>query len=46
MPQFEKTERTRMRRKPKHASYDVAVVEAILAERLYCHVGFSIDGQP
>jgi nitroimidazol reductase NimA-like FMN-containing flavoprotein (pyridoxamine 5'-phosphate oxidase superfamily) len=31
---------------PKRASYDVAVVEAILAEGLYCHVGFSVDGQP
>ena len=46
MPQFEKTERTRIRRMPKRASYDVAVVEAILAEGLYCHVGFSVDGQP
>ena len=46
MPQFEKTERTRVRRIPKRASYDAAVVEAILAEGLYCHVGFSVDGQP
>ena len=46
MPQFETTERTRIRRKPQRASYDVAVAEAILAEGLYCHVGFSVDGQP
>lgn len=46
IPQFEKTERTRIRRMPKRASYDVAAVEAILAEGLYCHVGFSVDGQP
>ena len=46
MPQFETTERTRIRRKPQRASYDVAAVEAILAEGLYCHVGFSVDGQP
>ncbi len=46
MPQFEKTERTRIRRMPKRASYDAAVVEAILSEGLYCHVGFSVDGQP
>ena len=46
MPQFEQTERTRIHRMPKRASYDVAVVEAILAEGLYCHVGFSVDGQP
>ena len=46
MPQFEQSERTRIHRMPKRASYDVAVVEAILAEGLYCHVGFSVDGQP
>ena len=46
MLQFEATERTRIRRMPQRASYDVAVVEAILAEGLYCHVGFSVDGQP
>ena len=46
MPQFETTERTRLRRMPKRASYDVGVVEAILAEGLYCHVGFSVNGQP
>lgn len=46
MPQFETTERTRIRRMPKRASYEVDVVEAILAEGLYCHVGFSVDGQP
>ena len=46
MPRFEKTERTRIRRVPERASYDVEVVAAILAEGLYCHVGFSVDGQP
>lgn len=46
MSQFEKIERTRIHRMPKRASYDVEVVEAILAEGLYCHVGFSVDGQP
>lgn len=46
MPQFETTERTRIRRMPKRASYEVDVVAAILAEGLYCHVGFSVDGQP
>ena len=46
MLQFETTERTRVRRMPQRASYDVAVVEAILAEGLYCHVGFNLDGQP
>ena len=46
MPQFETTERTRIHRMPQRASYDVAAVEAILAEGLYCHVGFSVDAQP
>ena len=46
MLQFETTERTRVRRMPQRASYDAAVVEAILAEGLYCHIGFSVDGQP
>lgn len=46
MLQFETTERTRVRRMPQRASYDTAVVEAILAEGLYCHVGFTVDGQP
>jgi nitroimidazol reductase NimA-like FMN-containing flavoprotein (pyridoxamine 5'-phosphate oxidase superfamily) len=46
MPRFETTERTRVCRFPKRASYDVDAVEAILAEGLYCHVGFSVDGQP
>ena len=46
MPQFEQTERTRIRRLPKRASAGGAVVEAILAEGLCCHVGFSVDDQP
>ena len=46
MPQFETTERSRIRRMPQRASYDVAVVEAILAEGLYCHVGYSVGAQP
>jgi len=31
---------------PKRAEYDRATVAAILDEGLYCHVGFSVDGQP
>lgn len=46
MSQFEETERTHIHRMPKRASYDVDVVASILAEGLYCHVGFSVDGQP
>jgi uncharacterized protein len=40
------TERTTVRRLPKRAAYDRAVIDAILDEGLVCHVGFAIDGQP
>ena len=46
MANFPETERTTVRRMPKRASYERAVVEAILDEGLICHVGFVIDGQP
>lgn len=40
------TPRTTVKRLPKRASYDPAVVHAILDEGLVCHVGFVADGQP
>ncbi len=40
------TERTRLRRRPGRASYDSAVINAILDEGLVCHVGFTVDSQP
>lgn len=43
---FPVTERTRMRRKAKRASYDRALVHAILDEALIASVAVSIDGQP
>jgi uncharacterized protein len=47
MQSYTPTERTRVHRIPKRASYDSAVVHAILDEALICHVGFvSEDGQP
>jgi nitroimidazol reductase NimA-like FMN-containing flavoprotein (pyridoxamine 5'-phosphate oxidase superfamily) len=46
MTQFTSTARTRVHRRPQRASYDRAVVEAILDEALICHVGFVLDGQP
>ena len=46
MASFPATERTTVRRMPKRASYEQAVVEAILDEGLICHVGFVVDGQP
>ena len=46
MASFPATERTMVRRMPKRASYEQAVVEAILDEALICYVGFVVDGQP
>lgn len=40
------TERTRVRRLPKRASYEAETIYAILDEGLVCHVGFAVDGQP
>jgi nitroimidazol reductase NimA-like FMN-containing flavoprotein (pyridoxamine 5'-phosphate oxidase superfamily) len=46
MPTFLPTQRTTLHRRPNRASYDRAVVEAILDEAFFCHVGFVVDGQP
>jgi nitroimidazol reductase NimA-like FMN-containing flavoprotein (pyridoxamine 5'-phosphate oxidase superfamily) len=40
------TERTRLARRKDRGTYDRATVHAILDEALYCHVGFSLEGQP
>ncbi len=40
------TPRTRLKRRPQRASYDRAVVNAILDEGFLCHVAFTHDGQP
>ena len=40
------TARTRVKRLPKRASYDRAVVYELLDTALVCHVGFAIEGQP
>jgi len=37
--------RVAVKRLPKRASYDAAVLHAILDEGLVCHVGFAVDGQ-
>jgi len=44
--QIAATERTKVRRQPKRANYDRALVDAILDEALTCHVGFAIRGRP
>jgi hypothetical protein len=45
-PSFAPTERTRVRRLPARAAYEVSTVHRILDEGLFCHVGFAVDGQP
>jgi nitroimidazol reductase NimA-like FMN-containing flavoprotein (pyridoxamine 5'-phosphate oxidase superfamily) len=42
--EFERTDRTRVRRLSERGAYDRATVEAILDEALYCHVA-SVDEQ-
>ena len=46
MEQLTPTERTRVRRLPKRASYDRDAVYKILDEGLICHVGFTAEGKP
>ncbi len=36
--ELERTDRTRIRRKPERGAYDRATIDAILDEALYCHV--------
>ncbi len=40
------TDRTRVRRLPKRADYELATIHAILDEALICHVGFVVEGAP
>jgi len=40
------TPRTRVVREPQRAVYDRDVVNRILDEAFFCHVGFVVDGQP
>ncbi|HVG22784.1 MAG TPA: pyridoxamine 5'-phosphate oxidase family protein [Thermoanaerobaculia bacterium] len=43
---IEMTDRTRVRRLAKRASYDRETIHAILDEARVCHVGFVVDGAP
>jgi uncharacterized protein len=43
---FERTERTAVRRLPQRASYEREQVYQILDAGFVCHVGFVVDGQP
>jgi nitroimidazol reductase NimA-like FMN-containing flavoprotein (pyridoxamine 5'-phosphate oxidase superfamily) len=40
------TDRTKVRRLPKRASYELDTIRAILDEALLCHVGFVVNGSP
>ena len=46
MTAIEMTDRTRVRRLPKRATYERETIHAILDEALVCHVGFVVDGAP
>ena len=46
MKRYTPTEKTRVRRLPKRAHYDVETVYAILDAGFICHVGYVIDRQP
>lgn len=46
MTDFVPSARSRVRRLPKRASYDRAMVYAILDAGFVCHVGYAIDRQP
>lgn len=46
MENFEPTGRTTLRRLPKRAVYDRALVYQILDEGFICHVGFAVDNHP
>ncbi len=43
---FMKTKRTTLKRLPKRGNYDREVINAILDEAFFCHVGFVVEGQP
>ena len=45
-PDFQPTERTRLRRSHQRGHYDRKTVYEILDAGLVCHVGYVIDGQP
>lgn len=41
-----KTPRTRLKRLPKRGAHDFATIAAVLDEGFFCHVGFTVHGQP
>ena len=45
MEELKKTNRTKVKRSPKRAVYDIETIYKILDEAFVCHVAFKIDGQ-
>ena len=43
---YARTDRTRLKRVPKRANYDVEAVRATLDAGLLCHIGYVVDGKP
>lgn len=43
---YTRTDRTRLKRAPKRANYDVDAVHAALDAGLLCHIGYAVDGLP
>jgi nitroimidazol reductase NimA-like FMN-containing flavoprotein (pyridoxamine 5'-phosphate oxidase superfamily) len=46
MTDLQVTPRSTVRRLRERASYDRSVVNGVLDESLFCHVGFAVDGRP
>ncbi len=46
MSDYTQTERTRVRRGAKRASYDKETINGILDEAMICHISTQLDGQP
>ena len=43
---YARTPRTRLKRTPARANYDVDAVHAVLDAGLLCHIGYVVDGKP
>jgi nitroimidazol reductase NimA-like FMN-containing flavoprotein (pyridoxamine 5'-phosphate oxidase superfamily) len=46
MPEFNKTDKNRVRRSPERGIYDKETIYKIIDEAYFCHVGIVIDGKP
>ena len=46
MPEFQRTNKNRVKRHPERGAYDKRTIFQIIDEALICHVAFVQDGQP